>query len=96
MNMAAQNSFHGRKPTDYLCQPMTASAEILVDVWDATRERRLVHHDDGGAFRFLRKRLLKPGDSGVIHVTMVLPRYRHIETNDPNRSMIAANEMQRP
>ena len=96
MNMAAQDSFYGRKPTDYLCQPMTAPAKILVDVGDATRERRLVHHNDGGAFGFLGKRLFEPGNGGVIHITMVLPRYRHIQTNNPNRSIIAADEMQRP
>ena len=93
MNMAAQNSLYSRKPTDYLCQPMAAPAEILVDVGDTARERRLVHHNDGGAFGFAGKRLFKPGDGGVIHITMVLPRYRHVETNDPNRSMIAADEM---
>ena len=93
MNMAAQNSLHGRKATDYLRQPMAAPAAVFVDVRDAARERRLMHHNDGGPFWFTGKRLFKPGDHGVIHVAMVLPRYRHVQTNDPNRSMIAADEM---
>lgn len=93
MNMAAQNSLDGRKPADYLGQPMTAPAEIFVDVGDAAFERRLVHHNDGGPLGFAGKRLFKPGDGGIIHITIVLPRYRHIETDDPNRSMVAADEM---
>jgi hypothetical protein len=93
VNMAAQNSLYGRKTTDYLSQPMTAPAEIFVDVGDATCERRLVHHNDDGPLGFAGKRLFEPGDGGVIHIAVVLSRYRHIETNDPNRSMIVADKM---
>ena len=93
MNMAAQNALHGRKASDYPRQPMAAPAAIFVDVRDAAHERRLMHHNDGGSLGFKGKRLFQPGNRCVIHVAMVLPRYRHVQTNDPNRSMIAADEM---
>ena len=95
MNVSAQNPFDGRKAPDYFGQSTTSTTPIFIDVRNATLKGGLVHHEHHGSLGFKRKRVLKPDDDLVVHVAVVQSRDRYIETNDPNRSVMAYDEVKR-
>ena len=78
VHMTADDSLDRRISRNDSRQPMTASAAIGVEIWHATSDRRLVHHNQGGPTGVTCEHSIKPAQGFIIDISMMKPGQRHV------------------